>query len=114
MAQAVVLAASMFAREAQATVLRVVVVAIEYPSMIVLAPEEAKALADPEYSAWLKGLGKLRKIVSDSTYDELQRSARRHAAEARPDAPFGSGVTRPEAEFLAQARGIHATRFAEE
>jgi hypothetical protein len=113
---AVVLAASMFAWEAQATVLRVVVVethdlaaysaelkkgqailkrmgsaaqlrlwrggfagddtgrvvvTLEYPSMIVLAQDSTKALADPEYSAWLKGLDKLRKIVSDSTYDEL-------------------------------------------
>jgi hypothetical protein len=113
---ATVLAASMFAWEAQATVLRVVVVdthdvaayaaeikkgqtilkrmgsaahirvwrarfagdktgsvvvALEYPSMIVLAQDEAKAYADPEYTAWLKGLDKLRKVVSDSTYDEL-------------------------------------------
>lgn len=112
---AVVLAASMFAWEAQAVVLRVVVVetqdidaysaelnkgrailkrlgsaaqvrlwrasfagddtgavvvTLEYPSMIVLAQDEAKALADPEYAAWLKGLDKLRKIVSLSIYDE--------------------------------------------
>jgi hypothetical protein len=113
---AAMLAASMFAWEAQATVLRVVVVdthdvaayaaeirkgqailkrmgsavhirvwrarfagdktgsvvvALEYPSMIVLAQDEAKAYADLEYTAWLKGLDKLRKVVSDSTYDEL-------------------------------------------
>lgn len=113
---AAVLAASMFAWEAQATVLRVlvvetqdmaaysaeikkgqailkrmgataqirvwrgrfagdktgsIVVTLEYPSMIVLAQEEAKAFADPEYAAWVKGLDKLRKIISDSTYDEM-------------------------------------------
>ena len=113
---AVVLAASAFACEAQAAVLRVVVVktddasayvaelkkgqamlkrlgspaqirawrgrfagedtgrvvvTIEYPSMVVLAQDEAKVLADREYSAWLKGLDKVRKIISDSTYDEL-------------------------------------------
>lgn len=113
---AVVVAASAFAWEAQATVMRVVVVktdnaaayvaelrkgqgilrrlgnaaqirvwrarfagddtgrvvvSIEYPSMVALAQEEAKAFADPEYSAWLKGLDKIRKVDSDSTYDEL-------------------------------------------
>jgi hypothetical protein len=49
-----------------------VVVAIEYPSMVVLAQDEAKAFANPEYMAWLHGLDKLRKILSDSTYDELK------------------------------------------
>ena len=28
--------------------------------------------ADPEISTWLKGLDKLRKIVSDSLYEELK------------------------------------------
>jgi hypothetical protein len=27
---------------------------------------------DPELSAWLKGLDEIRKIVSDSLYDELK------------------------------------------
>jgi hypothetical protein len=49
-----------------------VVVSLEYPSMIVLAQDEARALADPEYLAWLRGLDKVRKLVSDSTYDELK------------------------------------------
>jgi hypothetical protein len=49
-----------------------VVVSIEYPSLAVLAQEEAKGLADPEYAAWLSGLDKIRTIVSDSTYDELK------------------------------------------
>jgi hypothetical protein len=49
-----------------------VVVSIEYSSLATLAQDEAKTLADPEYSAWLSGLDKIRKIVSDSTYDELK------------------------------------------
>jgi hypothetical protein len=49
-----------------------IVVSLEYPSMVVLAGDEAKALADPDYLAWLRGLDKLRKVVSDSTYDELK------------------------------------------
>ncbi|MGH8285840.1 MAG: hypothetical protein ACRETT_08745, partial [Steroidobacteraceae bacterium] len=49
-----------------------VVVSVEYPSLAVLAQDEAKAVADPEYSTWLSGLDRLRKIVSDSTYDELK------------------------------------------
>jgi hypothetical protein len=49
-----------------------VVVAIEYPSMVVLAQDEAQTFADPEYMAWLHGLDKLRKILSDSAYDELK------------------------------------------
>jgi hypothetical protein len=49
-----------------------VVVSLEYPSLVVLAQDEAKALADAEYSSWLAGLDRLRKVVSDSTYDELK------------------------------------------
>ena len=49
-----------------------VVVSVEYPNLATLAQDEARALADPEYSAWLSGLDKIRKIVSDSTYDELK------------------------------------------
>jgi hypothetical protein len=49
-----------------------VVVSVEYPSLTVLAQDEAKAFADPEYAAWLNGLDKIRTIVSDSTYDELK------------------------------------------
>jgi hypothetical protein len=49
-----------------------VVVSIEYPSLAVLAQEEAKGLTDPEYAAWLSGLDKIRTIFSDSTYDELK------------------------------------------
>jgi hypothetical protein len=49
-----------------------VVVSLEYPSMVVLAQDEAKAYADPEYNAWLGGLAKVRKVVSDSVYDEMK------------------------------------------
>jgi hypothetical protein len=49
-----------------------IVVTIEYPSMVVLAQDEAKAFADLEYVAWLHGLDRIRKILSDSTYDELK------------------------------------------
>jgi hypothetical protein len=49
-----------------------VVVSIEYPSMVVLAQDEAKAYADPEYTSWLGGLASIRKVVSDSVYDEMK------------------------------------------
>lgn len=50
-----------------------IMVSIEYADMATLAKDEARAMADPEYKAWLDNLGKMRKIVSDSTYDELGR-----------------------------------------
>lgn len=49
-----------------------VVVSVEYPSLTALAEGEAKAAADTEYQTWLKGLDKMRKIVSDSLYNELK------------------------------------------
>jgi hypothetical protein len=48
-----------------------VVVSIEYPDMVTFANEDKKVAADPEYQAWLKGLNKIRKVVSDSLYEEL-------------------------------------------
>jgi hypothetical protein len=50
-----------------------IVVSIEYADMATLAKDEARAMADPDYKAWLDNLGKMRKILSDSTYDELGR-----------------------------------------
>ncbi len=50
-----------------------IVVSIEYADMVTLAKDEARAMADPEYKAWLDNLGTMRKILSDSTYDELGR-----------------------------------------
>jgi hypothetical protein len=47
-----------------------VVVSIEYPNMAAFADAVAKTNASSEYQAWLKGLDKVRKIVSDSIYTE--------------------------------------------
>jgi len=47
-----------------------VVVSIEYPNMAAFADSYAQASASSEYMAWLKGLDKIRKIVSDSLYSE--------------------------------------------
>ncbi len=47
-----------------------VVVSIEYPNMAAFADTVAKTNASSEYQAWLKGLDKIRKIVSDSLYTE--------------------------------------------
>jgi hypothetical protein len=48
-----------------------VVVSIEYPSLTALAEDEAKLMANAEYRTWLEGLDKIRKVVSDSIYNEL-------------------------------------------
>jgi len=47
-----------------------VVASIEYPSMAALAEADAKLNASADYQAWIKGLDKIRKIVSDSLYTE--------------------------------------------
>lgn len=49
-----------------------VVASIEYPSLTALAQDEARFTSDPELSAWLKGLDKFRKVVSDSLYYEMK------------------------------------------
>jgi hypothetical protein len=49
-----------------------VVVSVEHPNMAAFAKDDAKIAADGEYQAWLKGLDKFRKIVSDSLYSELK------------------------------------------
>lgn len=49
-----------------------VVVSIEYPDMVTFANEDKKVAADADYQAWLKGLSKIRKVVSDSLYEELR------------------------------------------
>jgi hypothetical protein len=49
-----------------------VVASVEYPSMAAFVKDEAAIDASPEYQAWIKGLEKIRKIVSDSIYDELK------------------------------------------
>jgi hypothetical protein len=47
-----------------------VVVSVEYPSMAAFAEADAKEKASSEYQTWVKGLDKIRKIVSDSLYRE--------------------------------------------
>ena len=49
-----------------------VVVSIEYADLATFAAEDKKVSADAEYQTWLKGLQKVRKVVSDSLYDELK------------------------------------------
>jgi hypothetical protein len=47
------------------------IVSQEYPSFAAFADSAAKTAADPEFSQWLKSLDKLRKVASDSLYQEL-------------------------------------------
>jgi hypothetical protein len=47
------------------------VVSQEYASFAALADASTKTAADPEFSQWVKGLDKVRKIMSDSLYQEL-------------------------------------------
>jgi len=47
-----------------------IVVAIEYPSLMALAADDKRMAADPAFTAWVRGLDKMRKIVSDSLYSE--------------------------------------------
>jgi hypothetical protein len=49
-----------------------VVVALEFPNLTELAKGEAKMAADADYMTWLKGLDKVRTVVSDSIYYELK------------------------------------------
>src|SRR5262245_35237721 len=48
-----------------------VVSTIEFPSFTALAESDTKLRADKEYAAWIKGLEKIRTIISDSIYREL-------------------------------------------
>jgi hypothetical protein len=49
-----------------------IVVAVEYPDMATFAADDAKISADAEYQATLKSMSSIRKIVSDSLYEELK------------------------------------------
>ena len=49
-----------------------IAVGLEYPNLSELAKAEVRMAADAEYSAWLKSLDKIRKVVSDSIYYELK------------------------------------------
>ncbi|HEY2821556.1 MAG TPA: hypothetical protein VGJ06_10995 [Candidatus Acidoferrum sp.] len=44
---------------------------IEYPSLTALAEADAKLRANKEYVEWIRELGKIRTIMSDSVYREL-------------------------------------------
>ncbi len=48
-----------------------IVVSIEYENIQAFAAESAKLADNAEFQTWLKGLDKIRKIVSDSLYSEL-------------------------------------------
>lgn len=48
-----------------------IVVAVEYKDMADFAATDAKATADPGMQATMKTMGGMRKIVSDSLYEEL-------------------------------------------
>jgi len=48
-----------------------IVVSVEYPNLEALAKDDAKMASDPELKSWLQSLDKLRKVVSDSVYNEL-------------------------------------------
>jgi hypothetical protein len=48
-----------------------VIVTIEYASMIELAEDEARGLADEGYRNWLAGLASIRTNVSDSIYRDI-------------------------------------------
>jgi hypothetical protein len=48
-----------------------VAVGIEYANLEALAKADATMASDPELRAWLQGLDKFRKIVSDSVYEEM-------------------------------------------
>jgi hypothetical protein len=49
-----------------------IVVAVEYADMATFAAEDARIANDAEYQATLKSMSQVRKIVSDSLYEELK------------------------------------------
>jgi len=49
-----------------------VIVSVEYPNLEALAKDTALMRSDADLRAWLEGLGKIRKIVSDSIYEEIK------------------------------------------
>jgi len=48
-----------------------IVVVVEYESLAAMGQDEAKIMGSAEYQTWLAGLSMIRKIVSDSIYQEL-------------------------------------------
>ncbi len=49
-----------------------IVVAVEYADMATFAADDARIAGDAEYQGTLKEMSKMRKIVSDSLYEELK------------------------------------------
>ena len=49
-----------------------IVVAVEYADMAAFAKEDSMIAKDAEYQATLKTMSQMRKIVSDSLYEELK------------------------------------------
>ncbi|HEX9670306.1 MAG TPA: hypothetical protein VGC93_12600 [Thermoanaerobaculia bacterium] len=49
-----------------------IVVSVEYPNLAAVAADDAKLGADAEFQSWLQGLDKVRKVVSDSLYMEVE------------------------------------------
>ena len=48
-----------------------VVASIEYPDMAALGADYKKMKENSEFASWLKDLKKVRRVVSDSIYEEL-------------------------------------------
>ena len=48
------------------------VVHLEYPDLAALARDNEKFSKDPEMQAWLKTVERLRRVLSDSVYQELR------------------------------------------
>ena len=49
-----------------------IVVHLEYPDLAALARDNEKFSKDPEMQSWLKTVEKLRRVLSDSVYQELR------------------------------------------
>lgn len=49
-----------------------VIVSVEYPNLEALAKDTALMRSDADLKGWLQKLGTMRKIVSDSIYEELK------------------------------------------
>jgi len=47
-----------------------VIVSVEWADMVTFANDDKKTAADGDYQAWLKGLDRLRKVLSDNLYEE--------------------------------------------
>ena len=48
-----------------------IMVGVRWPSLAAFHAAEEKTAADAEYQAWLKGLGKIRKVTSDKLFKQV-------------------------------------------